>query len=151
MDDTRSDPLQKAADAYSTAAYKILQAMEHAALFETLPDPVRDAIDTITAYTLYISSKIHRALSGYAVRDDEIDDSPIQNDWNGSAKVARLIVAESKHAWERLIEAGHAPADAPVRRMPALLDRIDRELADRFPHAMQFIRPGFDQAPAAGN
>jgi len=142
----RADPLQKMAEGYSHAAYQLLQAMDQAAACDTLPEPVQDAIETIRTHLLLVSSKIYRALSGFADRDKPVDESPIQNDWNGSAKVARLVIDQSRIAWERLLEQGKAPADSPIRRMPQLLDAIDRQLAERFPRAMEFVRPGFDDA-----
>ena len=68
----------------------------------------------------------------------------MQTDWNGSSKVARLDIAESRVAWSLLLTAGHAPADSPMRQLLEQLDRIDAGIADRFPRAMEFVRPGFD-------
>jgi hypothetical protein len=144
IDETRADPLLKTAEGYSKAAYHLLKAIDATTNGDALPEPIRDAIETIRAHILLLSSKIHRALSGFAVRHHAGDESPVQNDWNGSAKVARVILARSKAAWERLIDAGQAPEDSPIRRMPQLLERIDHQIAERFPRAMAFIRPGFD-------
>ena len=142
--DTRSDPLLKAAETYTKAAHHLLKALGRATNGDLLPEAARDAIETIHSYLLPISSKTHRALSGYADQEDIADRDAVQNDWNGSAKVARLLVMESKTAWERLIEAGDASPGSAIRSMPQLLASIDRQLAARFPRAMDFIRPAFD-------
>ena len=80
---------------------------------------------------------------------EDSDNHPIQNDWNGSAKVARLAIAESIAAWRTLFEAGDTPVDASIREMEDLLAQIDRDLAARFPLAMEFVRPGFDEPEVA--
>ena len=79
----------------------------------------------------------------------DLDEDPIQNDWNGSAKVARLAIAESQRAWDMLLLVGEAPPDARLRQTRTLLDRIDRGLESRFPNAMDFVRPGFDEPAIA--
>ena len=73
----------------------------------------------------------------------------MQNDWNGSAKVARLAIAESIGAWRTLFEAGDTPIDASIRRTAGLLEQMDGDLAARFPLAMEFVRPGFDEPDVA--
>ena len=78
-----------------------------------------------------------------------LDEDPIQNDWNGSAKVARLAIAESQRAWDTLLFVGQAPPDARLRQTRQLLDRIDEGLARRFPNAADFVRPGFDEPEIA--
>ena len=95
-----------------------------------------------------VSAKVHRALHGHAEREMFREDDAVQNDWNGSAKLARIIVAESKRAWELVMREGEAPDNSPLIELLSLLDQIDRALERRFPRAMDFIRPGFD-APAA--
>jgi hypothetical protein len=98
-------------------------------------------------------SKTFRALAGCASCNSSDDGEPVQNDWNGSAKVARILVRESRQAWEVIIAAGDAPADSPMRELTALLDRVDAGLLSAF-RAEEFVRPGFDlpapeKAPAA--
>ena len=78
-----------------------------------------------------------------------VDEDPIQNDCNGSAKVARLAIAESQRAWDTLLFVGQAPPDARLRQTRQLLDRRDEGLARRFPHAADFVRPGFDEPEIA--
>lgn len=149
MDETRADPLQKRAECYTHAALNLVDALARAAPFHAWPLGVREAIDTIMAIAILVSSKVHRALSGLAVRDDAWELDAVQTDWNGSAKIARIVVAESKAAWETVIAAGHAAADAPIHQVPDLLDQVDHAIAERFPRAMEFVRPGFDEPDVA--
>jgi hypothetical protein len=151
MDATRSDPLQKQAELYMRAAVRVTRALRGSADAWTWPGNVRNAIDTIGLEMIVLAAKVHRALSGFVCRDEQLEGNPIQSDWNGSAKVARLMIADSRAAWETLIEVGRASPDAPIRQLVRLLDQIDTALAERFPLAMDFVRPGFDEpAVAAG-
>ena len=150
IDNTREDPLQKLAEHYTFAALKLAEALRRAARFNSWPGQVQEALETIESLAIPVSSKIHRALTVYARRDDEdsgIDS--VQTDWNGSAKVARLDIAESRVAWSLLLSAGRAPADSPMRQLLEQLDRIDAGIAERFPRAMEFVRPGFDNLVVA--
>jgi hypothetical protein len=110
---------------------------------------VAAAIDTIGWYSGLIPAKIGRALHGAANEDQFVDEDPVQNDKNGSAKVARLAIAESIDAWRTLFEAGDTPVDASIRGTANLLEQMDRDLAVRFPLSMEFVRPGFDEPHVA--
>jgi hypothetical protein len=59
-------------------------------------------------------------------------------------------VAESLDAWRVVMEAGNAAADSPLTELVKLLSRIDDGLAERFPRAMEFLRPGFDEPCGSG-
>ena len=111
---------------------------------------MREALETIGWYAGMVAAKIDRSLDGVAGMDGAGEhEDPIQNDSNGSAKVARLAIAESKAAWDTLLRVGQAPPDARLRQTRELLDRIDDGLALRFPHAADFVRPGFDEPEIA--
>jgi hypothetical protein len=43
------------------------------------------------------------------------------------------------------MQAGAAAPDSPLTELIALLDRIEAGLDDRFPRAVEFLRPGFDE------
>ena len=45
------------------------------------------------------------------------------------------------------MQVGRATADGVPIKMIERLDRLDRDLAIRFPRAMEFTRPGFDDEP----
>lgn len=60
-----------------------------------------------------------------------------------------LAIAESLGAWNTLFAAGETPPDASIRRTARLLEGIDRDLEERFPRAMDFVRPGFDEPDVA--
>jgi len=150
-DDEKADTdlLQQMARRYSSAAYHIVEPLCNLSRFHAWPPAVAAAIDTIGWYSGMIPAKIGRALHGAANEDRFGDEDPVQNDWNGSAKVARLAIAESIGAWRTLFEAGDTPVDASIRRTASLLEQMDTELAARFPLAMEFVRPGFDEPDVA--
>lgn len=143
----RTDPLQKMATAYTHAALNVTDAMAPARAMRRWPAQVEVALDTISWNAGMVSAKVHRALQGHAERDLVRDEDPVQNDWNGSAKLVRIIVEESKHAWQVMLREGEAPEHSPLLELVALLDRIECGIAERFPRAMEFVRPGFDAPP----
>jgi hypothetical protein len=91
-----------------------------------------------------IPAKLHRALDGHDeyLQGNGFDDDPVQNDWNGSAKVARISISRSIAAWTTIAEE---MGEAEAATIAEELRRLDAEVARMFPDAMKFIRPGFDQ------
>ena len=105
---------------------------------------VREAFEVAAWDCHLIEAKVHRALSG---RDEAehhevvMDDDPVQNDWNGSAKVALISMDRSIAAWNTLAASTvDADAAAIAQRLHSL--RLDVERT--FPDARRFVRPGFD-------
>lgn len=142
------DPLYVQSRSCAAAAYAVVDPLRQLSPFHEWPRDVADALDTISWHASEIPAKIYRALSGRAEFGSAAEDS-IQSDSNGSAKVARLAIRESCAAWETLFAVGATPRDASIRQTHDQLERIDRELAGRFPRAMEFVRPGFDEPEVA--
>jgi hypothetical protein len=142
-DAVREDPLQKLATAYVHAAFNVIDAIVPARTLRRWSSDVEDALDTISWNAGMVGAKIYRALYGFAERGAAED--PIQNDWNGSAKLARILVGESKSAWQLVMREGEAPDHSPLLELVGLLDKIESGLVERFPKAADFVRPGFDQ------
>ena len=117
------------------------------AMLPSRTELVRAAVDTVLHMATLIPAKVFRALSGLpsdASRDNE--DAACPEDANGSAKVVRLAIAESREAWETLRDV---PAIAGVAEsMIDRLGKMDSELARLFPGALAFVRPGFDDGGA---
>ena len=141
------DPLLKAARDYGNRAFEIVQALETAERLSNWSPEVRSGIDTIAWYSSFILVKVHRALRGQG--DASFDEPILQTDWNLTAKTARMATAESIRAWKIVLEAGKAPADSPLRELVDLLTSIDIDLTNRFPRAMEGVRPGFDEPEVA--
>ena len=94
-----------------------------------------------------VSSKVWRAICGQAEGWEGRDE--VQTDFNGSAKIALIGIAESLRAWRVLMEAGRAAADGVPARAVKMLEALDADIRDRFPRVMAFVRPGFDEPEAA--
>ena len=137
------DPLVVAAHQYASESWKLLDALEPQ-LGPGVAVDVRDAIDSLQRLSTMIGPKIYRALAGLI---DPLSpaDHPTQNDAHGSAKTARLMITDSLAAWRVVNQLGRASPDSPTRTLAAMLERIDQELAQRIPRAMEFVRPGFDE------
>ena len=127
----------------STLAHQCLD--KHRVSLEQHGDrAVRDAFKIASWDSHLIAAKVHRALDGH----DESrsgwfgKEHPIQNDWNGSAKVALLSIDRSVPAWNTIAVAmADADATAIAERLRTLRVEVERE----FPDARRFIRPGFDE------
>jgi hypothetical protein len=105
---------------------------------------LNDALELLSRYGMPIGSKTERALMG---KEEELDpweeDHPYQDDANGSAKVARILVESSLGAWRTVLEEAPDLSDIALPLM-ADLERIHTMLIEEFPHTDKFIRPGFD-------
>jgi hypothetical protein len=104
---------------------------------------VQESLEIAAHDALFICAKLRRALSGRDPHERSDDEShSVQNDWNGSAKVALISIERSEAAW-RVI------ADATTEETPAMLAdelrNLKREVETVFPTAWSFVRPGFDE------
>ena len=135
-------PIIRLAEASMLAGFAWLRANHH--LGETEDVLVREAFEVANHDVTLIRVKLHRALDGRESRgtdDAPMDDHPVQNDWNGSAKVALISIERSATAWEALASAAGQEAPAEVaRHLRELGTHVERE----FPDVRRFIRPGFD-------
>ncbi len=102
-----------------------------------------DAIEVIRWFLFFINVKLDRALYGLRNHSDDEED-PIQNDANGSAKVALNAVERSLKAWEviRMHFPNHTDELIDIF---VLLGRIKMGLETLFPEMESFVRPGFDE------
>ncbi len=105
---------------------------------------MKDAIETIQWFEFFIEVKFSRALSGLFDMIEEKEEEEIQSDYNGSAKAALLAIERSITAWEGMMQ--HFPDRADdLLDFVALLSRVRTAGNEKFPVAMKFIRPGFDE------
>ena len=102
------------------------------------------ALELLSRYGLAIASKTDRALMG---REDDFGlaegEDEYQDDYNGSAKVARILMERSLMAWGTVLEIAPELSDSALPIVVSL-ERIHRMLLEEFPHTEKFIRPGFD-------
>jgi hypothetical protein len=110
-------------------------------------DPILfEALEVVAWDAYLVRAKLRRALHGldeYLRGESWQDDQPVQNDWNGSAKVALISLKRSQASWQVIADATDDVAAADLARMAAgFCDAISSE----FPRASEFVRPGFDEA-----
>jgi len=110
------------------------------------------ALEAIERHAFLIAVKARRAVSGLIGVDlpgRDADDGPdrVPSDADGTAELVRLLVAESREAWQVLMEAGRTWADGVPETMVRRLEAFDAAVAAAFPRAMAFVRPGFDDEP----
>jgi hypothetical protein len=142
----RQDPLAVRAREYGRLAWRIGRAI--APLAAARDDaPLIDAVATIEWFSSMISAKVYRAVCGQAEGWEGREE--VQNDFNGSAKIALIGIGESRRAWAVLMEAGRATADGVPAQAVRMLEELEASVRERFPRVMEFVRPGFDETAAA--
>jgi len=139
---TDADPMVIQARAYATDTEEALLGLR----LNVAGDPILStALDTISWHDFLLFVKMSRAVSSQLDNDNE--DDPVQSDANGTAKLVRLLIRESRDAWEVLAQVGSSESDELARGMIARLEALDALVDVRFPRAMDFVRPGFDVEP----
>ena len=141
----RGHPMSTLSDEYLKAAHNWLK--RH---FENTPDAIKDAVEVISWYHMFIHVKFARALHGLMDQHDEdyeelTDDGgvPFPKDCDGSAKIAIIAIERSFAAWSLVRDRAEAEKKTAVKMMGMLLRM--RSMAERyFPEARKFHRPGFD-------
>ncbi len=100
-------------------------------------------VNVIMYYHIFISTKLARAFFG---RIDYPDDDPIQNDSNGSAKVAIMAIKKSLESWTQILTYKKEDEEVILRQC-VKLKKLKKMVERFFPHAHKFLRPGFDYLP----
>jgi hypothetical protein len=147
-DEDARDKLIEEASMSKNAMSIMLKAHEW---FRAHEATVRNGADAVLLETIaiahwdsgFIGAKLHRALHGRHRHEsgDDWDDDPIQNDWNGSAKIALISIERSESAWQTIAQA---TSDVVAAELAAAVSALRREVEEAFPFARLFIRPGFD-------
>src|SRR5215510_2137073 len=138
----REKKLTKMAERYAHMAREWLKGedddLREAARFD---EALQDALEVILWYQFMPAVKIAR---GFMRNELGVEEDPIQNDSNGSAKVALIAIDRSIAAWGRLSLLLPEKAGGI---MPILshLEALRRHTEQTFPQARDFIRPGFDE------
>jgi hypothetical protein len=140
----REEKLAKLAERYAHMTREWLNRedddLKEAARFD---EALQDAIKVIRWYQFMPAVKIAR---GFMRNDLGVEEDPIQNDSNGSIKVALIAVDRSIAAWGRLKSFLPEKAEG-ILPILAHLETLRRDIEHAFPNARDFIRPGFDEAP----
>jgi hypothetical protein len=141
LDRATQDPLVMRGAEYARGSWPVLIGIRPA--LDRRQDAVAsEAAERLEEMCITVASKIFRAVSSSL--DPGFDSEDMQSDANGSAKVALLLIGESRQAWRVLMEPGRAAANGVPARLVATLDTLESDLLRRFPRAFEFARPGFD-------
>jgi hypothetical protein len=138
--------LTKLTKKYAFDARPILAAKDDWLMFSPLDEEANgEMLSIIFWYQFFISAKIQRGLHGILDFDgnedlDEIND--VESDANGSVKVGLIAIERSIMAWTNLMSNENA---ATIKPFIKLLEIIKQKTETKFPHAKEFIRPGFDE------
>ena len=139
---TRAHPAYEAARAYGFPAADVALAWQE--LPEIAGDsPAAAALQSIIHFAYLIPAKTARALHGLYDRAHGEDEDIAMDDANGTAKLVRLGLSESREGWTLLIAHDRTGTELP-RSMIGRLDALDAQLANLFPDAMGFIREGLN-------
>ena len=104
---------------------------------------ILDALDIVRHDCLLIFVKLRHAIDGLEDSEHEgWDEDPVQNDHNGSAKLALTCIDRSEGAW-RAIDQWY-PSGGGARALAEQLAELRTAVEGRFPRARAFLRPGFD-------
>lgn len=103
---------------------------------------IGDLLEVIHWYTPMIYAKTERALWGINEELFEEEES-VQNDHNGSAKVALIGVDRLMGAWTGMLIYFRNYEDE-VLNLLIRLEKIKKGILTHFPDAPKFKRPGFD-------
>ena len=136
-EDERS-PMMIDAQAFTIVAWRWLNArMEQLSTADTV---LQEALAVAAHDAAFIAAKLARALHG---RREPLDDEDrVQNDSNGSAKVALISVERSEVAWRVVAQStGEATPTAIADALLCLKQQVEYD----FPDVRRFIRPGFDE------
>jgi hypothetical protein len=138
-------PVLVAAKDYVKLAHDWVDA-QHATLRRNADAVLGEALDVVVHDLFFIAVKLYRALNGRCAceQDGDGEDHAVQNDWNGSAKVALISIERSAAAWRVIAESTSAPETA--RSLADVLACMQVEVEREFPNARRFVRPGFDEA-----
>ncbi len=104
---------------------------------------INDATEIISWYQWQIHVKVKRAIQS-ASTEESLDFDEFPKDSDGSAKVALIGIDRSMSAWKVLLTA-FPVQEKQILNFVAMLEHIKNRVETQFPHARDFVRPGFDE------
>ncbi|HYF69146.1 MAG TPA: hypothetical protein VD884_13475 [Ohtaekwangia sp.] len=108
---------------------------------------IEASLEIIDWYLHFIHVKLNRALTGKLKGVDSEPGYFFLSDANGCAKVALIGIDSSIKAWSDLFKLLPRYQDDILTHL-SLLQKLQQEINHEFPEAINFMRPGFDDAVA---
>ena len=105
-------------------------------------DVLEEAVRIVDHDLGHIRSQVQTALASRFGHEESggAAHNPIR--WDGAAKSALICIERSEHAWRAIAEAtGEQTPGVLAEQLRDLRQLVEAE----FPHAWQFVRPGFDE------
>ena len=136
-------PIMKSAHVIPRVSHRWFMARAEA-VRAAADDVLREALEIALWDSTFVPAKLYRALLGRDSHEqgEDFDDDPVQNDWNGSAKVALICLERSEAAWQMI---AHATGDVEPAALAERIAGLRRQVEKAFPDAPSFVRPGFDE------
>lgn len=132
--------LMKLAEKYTKHAGIFLKAQNLSD--EKIDQTELEMLQIIGWYHYFIGAKINRALYAAADYEEDADFDAFRNDGDGSIKIALIAIDRSTLAWRWLLTE---ETDREIKPLIRLLETLRRMCEEKFPHARDFLRPGFDE------
>lgn len=105
---------------------------------------VKDCIEIVQWYEIFIHVKLMRAISGLHEKKQSKNKPHGFLDAEGSAKIALIAIERSMQAWHRLLN--YIPGqEEDILNFLLQLKKISVLTEELFPDARNFVRPGFDE------
>lgn len=102
---------------------------------------IDNAFSVLEYYQGFLGPKLSRALGG---KHDFVEGLELmQSDWNGTAKLALLVLADIIKAIEKLLHY-FGETESKLMRFWQLSQNLKDQMKHEFPYARNFVRPGFD-------
>lgn len=137
--EVESDGLRAHADALVRRAE--VERVDEISLIELAR--ILDSVEIVRHDCLLIFVKLRRAIDSLEDSGREAwDEDPVQNDQNGSVKLALTCIDRSEGGW-RAIDHWY-PSSGGARALAEQLVELRTAVEGRFPRARAFLRPGFD-------
>ena len=109
---------------------------------------INDATEIIRWYQWQIHVKLKRAIQS-ASTEESLGFDEFPKDSDGSAKVALISMDRSMSAWKILLTA-FPEQEKQILSFVEMLEHIKNRVETQFPHARDFIRPGFNEMSNKG-
>jgi hypothetical protein len=111
-------------------------------------DILQELLNEIQRFTTFIPAKLKRALfSARTLRRWEKENG-LQNDCDGSAKIALIAIERSMESWKKILHEFPTEEDDCLAFLVDL-QHLQGAILDKFPNAPHFVRPGFDESNRA--
>ena len=109
---------------------------------------INEATEIIRWYQWQIHVKLKRAIESDSTEESpDFDEFPKDSD--GSVKVALIGMDRSMSAWKMLLTA-FPEREKQILNFVEMLENMKNRVETQFPHARDFVRPGFDEIRHSG-